>query len=67
MVTPFGQKIAEYNCNNQTIRSLDYSSGLKHGEWYETDDFINNASEKGEIKKEDAPNVIYYLKSLCKN
>ena len=61
MVNSYGIKIAEYNCTNQKIRSLDYYSGLKDGTWYKTDEFINLSSDKGVIKKEDAPNVIYYL------
>ena len=67
MVNSYGIKIAEYNCTNRKIRSLDYSSGLKKEIWYETDEFINLSSDKGEIKKVDAPNVIYYLESLCSN
>ena len=67
MVNSYGIKIAEYNCTNQKIRSLDYSSGLKNGAWYKTDEFINLSSDKGEIKREDAPNVIYHLESLCSN
>ena len=67
MVNSYGIKIAEYNCRNQKIRSLDYSSGLKKGIWYKTYEFIDLTSDKGEIKKEDAPNIIYYLKSLCSN
>jgi len=65
MVNSYGIKIAEYDCSNQKIRSLDYSSGLKNGIWYTTDEFISLSSDQGEIKKEDAPNVIYYLESLC--
>ena len=67
MVNSYGIKIAEYNCSKQKIRSLDYSSGLKNEIWYKTDEFINLSSDKGEIKREDAPNVIFYLESLCSN
>ena len=48
MVNPYGIKIAEYDCTNQRIRSLDYSSGLNNGIWYKTDEFINLSSDKGD-------------------